>query len=732
MSEDLQEPEFRDEGQAIGLVQVLRALPKKDFAALVRRIDVAVDPAKRIDVPSQVARALLLAPELRDPIRLGDAAAELLHRIAEAGGRLRVDASPPGLDLLIARGLVYVVNFGGAPVSSASSTSAVRGGFEVCLPIAFMLQLKSWPGEDSRSARALLSQVSQEVATSIASHYLGRPAAPPLTLALEDAFVVLTTRDKLAAELQSLPPQERKLLHAVEEVGGEVETEELLEMEREPVRLRGAAGATPSRRGVGFSLERRGFLVPVHPNRHVIPTEVAELVGAERLAEREELRRRIRDQVAREDYIPQRARFAHDVTPLAVGLAMAVHAGEGEIRPGVGTPKSFVSKMSTRFGRSPDSIALTSALGRIAGLWGEASLSAEAPPGNLRLGEVGHLLYRTWRRGAAWDESRPNGELLRVQGEAREAGAVGVVRSIVVEALQELGDGQWAPWGAFAQYLEADGRTPGLARLLAKHAQKLGIELAEPMEIARRMALETLPVLGVVDLAEPDEGDQVVGPMLRITPRGRAWLAGHSLAVDDAGKFMDSQTLRVGTMARLAHVMELNALTEVGNVEGDLDLILTPRTLALAIGSGLDPSVLRQRLEAIAQLPDPIERQLTQASTVLGRAEFVESAGFIWIDDPEVRRMLSTRRSTADLFINPSPPSGLLVAPGIDLDKLSRRCRTLGVEILQGGEVHYARSTPPSRRGRKTEPPPSRPPPSSSGASSSVRVDSTRRRRSVI
>ena len=89
--------------------------------------------------------------------------------------------------------------------------------------------------------------------------------------------------------------------------------------------------------------------------------------------------------------------------------------------------------------------------------------------------------------------------------------------------------------------------------------------------------------------------------------------------------------------------------------------------------------------------------------------------------------MLSTRRSTADLFVNPSPPSGLLVAAGVDLDKLSRRCRTLGVEILQGGEVHYARSTPPSRRGRKTDAPPS-----SSGAVSSVRADTTRRRRSVI
>ncbi len=722
MSEDTKAPESQEElPQAVGLVEILRSLPKKEFNALIRRIDAAVDPAKRIDVPSQVARALLLSADLRDPSRLGPAAEELLIHLAEAGGRLTVEAAPPGLSLLTQRGLVY--------------STKTKQGLDLCLPIAFMLQMKTWVGEDTRSARALLSQVSQDVATSIASHYLGRTATPPLALAMEEAFSVLTSPERLSQELQDLPPQERKLLHAVEEVGGEVDTEDLLEMEREPVRLRGASGATPSRRGVGFALERRGFLVPVHPNRHIIPTEVANLVGAERLVEREELRKKIRDEVAREDYIPQRARFAHDVTPLAVGLAMAVHAGEADVRPGVGTPKSLISKMSTRFGRPPEAIALTSALSRIAGLWSESALAPEAPPGSHRLSEVGDLLYKCWRRGAAWDESRPNGELLRVQGEAREAGAVGVVRSIVVEALQELGDGQWAPWGAIAKYMAADGRTPGLTRLIKKQEQKLGIELAEPVESGRRMAVESLHILGVVDLAEPDEGDEVVGPMLRITPRGRAWLSGNLPHVDQGGgKFIDSQTLRVGCIAKLAHVMELNALTEVGNVEGDLDLIMTPRTLALAIGTGIDPSILRARLERIAPLPDPIERQLAQASTVLGRAEFVSAAGFIWIDDPEVRRMLSTRRSTADLFVNPSPPSGLLVAAGVDLDKLARRCRTLGVEILDDGEVHYAQSTPPSRRGRRTDAPPpstsSGVPSGASGAKSGTRSKAPRSSRS--
>lgn len=707
------EPGATDDAQAMGLVQVLRALPKKEFQSLIRRIDAAVDPAKRIDVPSQVARVLLTSVELREPARLGRASAELLVRLAEQGGRMVVENAPPGLEPLIKRGLVFV--------------RKSKLGLELVFPIAFMLQMKPWPGDDPRSARALLAQASQEVATAIASNYLGRAVAPPIALALEEAWSVLTNPERLARELHELPPQEKKLLHAVEEVGGEVDTEELLEMEREPVRLRGASGATPSRRGVGFALERRGLLIPVHPNRHVVPTEVARLVGAERLAERESLRAQIRQKVATEDYIPQRARFAQDVVPLAVGIAMAVHGGEAEVRPGVGTPKSLLSKMATRFGRAPETVAIVAALSRIAGLWDEGATTADSMPGQLRLEDLGRLIFDTWRRGTAWDEARSDGELLRAQGDAREAGATGVVRNIVVEALQELGDGQWAPWGAIEDYLHADPRTPGLTRLIERTSGKLGLELAEPIEIARRMAVDTLHVLGVVDLAEPDEGDAVLGPMLRITPRGRAWLSGSDKVADAApGKFIDNQTLRVGSAVALASVLELNALTEVGNVEGDLDLILTPRTLALAIGTGIDPSVLRGRLEVVAALPDPIQRQLAQASTVLGRAEFVPAAGFIWIDDPEVRRMLSTRRSTADLFVSPSPPSGLLVADGVDLDKLARRCRTLGVEILEDGKVHFARSgAPPSRRGRsKSEPPPKSQPPTRVGASSGIRSKS--------
>lgn len=576
-----------------------------------------------------------------------------------------------------------------------------------------MVQLRAWEGDDPRGARALLAQASPEVASSIASHYLGRPATPPLALSLEAAWEVLNDPHALAKEVEALAPLERKLLKAVEKVGGEVDTEELLDLEREPMRLRGATGATPSRRGVGFALERRGFLIPVYPNRHVVPTEVAAVVGAQRRAEREAQRREILSYVLAEDHAPRRARFAEDPVPLALALALSVRDPSIDVRPGVGTPRSLISKLATRFGKHPDAVALIAALSRAMGLWDSSVVSVTSPPGASRVGDLGRLLFETWLRGGAWDEARPDGEVLRVATEAREASAVGVLRRIVLDALRELGDGRWAPWEAVAGFVRADSRTPGLARLLERWAQRAGVETSTPGEIARRIACETLHALGVVDLGDPaDESEQ---PTLRITPRGRAYITGTALpnpdAQREASRFIDGQVLRIGPADRIGSVVALAPLIEIGSVTGNLDVSVTQHTLSLALSAGFESESLKARLEALAQLPDPIERMLTQASAVLGRAEFVQTQGFLWVEDNEIREMLRTRRQTADLFVDPSPPAGLLLQPGTDIERVARRCRALGVEVVVDGEVYRtARSlTPPVRSPsaarRYTEPP---------------------------
>src|SRR6185436_13074819 len=168
------------------------------------------------------------------------------------------------------------------------------------------------------------------------------------------------------------------------------------------MRLRGATGATPSRRGVGFALERRGFLVPVHPNRHVIPMEVATVVGAQRRAEREAQRREIRSFVLTEDHAPRRARFAEDPLPLALGMALAVREPNIDVRPGVGTPRSLISKLASRFGRDQEAVALVAALSRAIGLWDPSAVSIASPPGSYYVGDLGRALFEAWRRGGAW------------------------------------------------------------------------------------------------------------------------------------------------------------------------------------------------------------------------------------------------------------------------------------------------------------------------------------------
>jgi hypothetical protein len=670
--------------QALRLVDVLRQLPGRELDSLIGRLRIAVDESKRIDTPSQVARALVGLPEVRDPGQFPGPTRELLYRIAESKGSLIVESLPPPVEPLVARGIVFARGCEG-------------GAVELILPIAYIVVLRPWEGDDPRGSRALIAQANSEVAASIASHYLGRPATPPLALSLEPAWEMLNDPERLAEEIEALAPLERKLLRAVEKVGGEVETEELLDLEREPMRLRGATGATPSRRGVGFALERRGFLIPVHPNRHIIPTEVAAVVGAQRRAEREAQRREIRRYVLTEDHEPRRARFAVDPVPHALAMALAVRDPSIDVRPEVGTPRSLITRFGTRFGRDPESVALIAALSRAIGLWDPSAIGLASPPGSYRVHDLGRALFEAWRRGGAWDEARPDGEVLRVATETREASAASILREMVLEALRELSDGRWAPWEAVEAYVRSDSRIPGIARLIERWAQRAGVEPSKPTELARRIALDTLHHLGVVDLGDPEADG--LGPTLRITPRGRAFIAGQSpSARPDSSHFLDNHALRIGPSTRVGQVMALAPFVEIGGVAGHLDVALTQQTLSLALAAGYETDIVRARLESIAALPDAIDRLLTQASAVMGRAEYVPTTGFLWVEDSEIREMLRTRRQTADLFVDPSPPAGLLIANGVDLERLARRCRSLGVEVVVEGEIYRTRTTsPPSR-----------------------------------
>ncbi len=702
------------------LVDVLRALPAKELNALIERLGIRIDAAKRLDTPSQVARSLVALPELREPARLPPAAVDLLHRVAEARGTLLVTAVPPSLEPLLARGLVFARSAG--PEPEAAPARAGRGAVELVLPTAHLLQLRSWEGEDPRGVRALLAQASFETTSAIASHYLGRPATPPIVLALEPAWEVLSDPVLLRAEIDKLAPSELRVLETVDREGGEVDTEELLEIEREPLRLRTATGVSPSRRGVGSALERRGFLIPVHPNRHIVPTEVSLIASAAHRAERAERREEVKRFLRSGDHAPRRARFALDPSPLVLALALAARDGGSDIKSNIGTPKSLTQKLGGRFGRDSTTVAMLVSLSRAVGLWEPSALVTSSPPGSLALSDLPSLLFSAWRRGGAWDEAREEPEVLRLAVDARDPSPIGVVRELLLEALVELGEG-WIPWPALERYLRSDQRMAGLTRLFRRWAERSqnASTYAEPIAAARRIIKESLPALGMIDAGEENledsppaaEGDPVedANLMLRLTPRGRALLAGRSTTTDGGAKFVDSHVLRIGPQTRIASVLAIAPLVEVARCADALELMVAPQTLARALSAGLEADTVRARIEAVAPLPETLSKTLAQASVVLGRSSFVASSGFLWVDDGNLRELLRTRRTTSDLFVEPSPTGGLLVAPGVDLDRLARRCRALGIEVLYDGQVVRARSLPP---GMSTTPPPPRittPPP---------------------
>jgi hypothetical protein len=310
-------------------------------------------------------------------------------------------------------------------------------------------------------------------------------------------------------------------------------------------------------------------------------------------------------------------------------------------------------------------------------------------------------MFTTWRRGGAWDEARPEREVLRVAEQSRDASPIGALREMVIDALTDLGEGRWVPWHSLEGYLGADERVPGIERLLRRWAERAGVEVPDVLTITRRIALETLPALGIIDLGGSAEEIADGAPTVRLTPRGRALLGGVKPTIDPTpSKFLDTQALRVGQSARIAHVLALSPFAELGRVGAELDLLLTPQAIARALSVGIDSDAVRARIELIAPLPDTISRLLVQASTVIGRGSMVAASGFLWVDDPEVRELLRTRRPACELFVDPSPPGGLLVLPDVDVERVVRRCRSLGVEVEVEAGMMRARGhmTPPPGR----------------------------------
>jgi len=677
----------------LGLVAIVARLDETEVARLVARLKLRIDPEKRLSPVEQLARALVAQPELREPQRLGAPCATLLQALARSGGTLAVanananaaielnacDAETTDAALeLVSRGLAFRQAHG-------------HSGYELVIPASYIIQVPLAHGEDPRSLRALLLQTSPEAKAAIASFYLGRAATQPIALSLEPAWQSLQNTSDLSRLIENLNSDERHVLDAVVELGGEVDTQELLDLEREPMRVRTTFGFAPSRRGAAYALERRGLLIALHPNRHVVATEVAHLIDSDRSRIRERARAHIQLDARSIDHTPTRARFSSNPAVCALAAALVVRQLRGRVRDDVGTPTSLIAKLANRLGRSAGEIAMVAALSRAIGLWSDRASSAASPPGSSATHTLAHSLFQTWLAGGVWDEARAEPETLRHARDQRESPPTQALRRLILETLAHVADEAWVPYLVIERLVQADARTPGIERLIARAAQRSNVAMLPIGATTRRIVLESLFYLGAIDTSDPANGDtsEALVPCIRLTPRGRQFIADAEcteVASANEVRALDPLTIRIGGSTPTHHVLAASDWVEVGETTEALELIVSEATLQRAFDSGVGVATARQHLRRLAPIPEPVEHFLERAETIVAQARVTPCTGFLWTESDDLRERLLSHPATARLFVHPSPIGGLLIGTSIDLDQIRQRCRRAGVDVRVDGD----------------------------------------------
>jgi hypothetical protein len=666
--------------------------------ALASRLSIALDPSKRISELAQLARGLLALPVAKDSAKLAPPERALVRELLLAGGCLRLASVPEVAQGLVERGMVWAFPEG--------------EGARLVLPLAYVVQMISWEGEDPRQLRALLVQTSDEVRANVAGYYLGRPAIRPIALALEVAWRHLTDPARVRAAFQELPANERAVLLAVEALGGEVDTEELLDLERDPLRMRAATGTPQTRRGVGYALERRGFLIPLHPNRHVIPAHIAGIIGEHRLEAREAKRLRVVQRIEH-DYSPDRALPSRDPTALTLAMALQTRASGIELRANVAVPRSALQRLAASLGADVEAVALLAALSRPLGLWAESSLGSMSL--DFPVGDLSRHLFERWRRGGVWDELRTEAEIMRGVSSSAEPATTHLLRELLLESIQVMGERTWIPVDALSEYVGTDTRVAGMLRLLKRWAMRTACEVLDLPAAVRRIGTGSLWALGIVDVsldrepaASPGEGMNGPSREIRVTALGRALLAGDKPRADrrgtagsEASHFLDPKTLRIGEDASVRQVLALAPWVEVSRVFDCLEVTFSQSRLLEYLARGGDVHTVIESFERVAHVPETLSGAIRQAGELRGHAQFVAASGFLWVNDEGLRGQLLQDPRTAGLFLAHSPSDGLLLAPGVSLARVLALCAGVGVRVDSDSDATGLQRVAGHTRGRR-------------------------------
>jgi hypothetical protein len=662
------------------LQAALEMLSPTERESLRQRRGIRIDPKKRLDEIEQTARALVTETDLRHSKFPADVR-QLLQRLAVSGGTLPGGANDPGAKLLCDLGIAFRPT---PPAPAATKGKAARNAATgprfaattLVLPSAFLVQVPAGESEDPQSLRACFSMIDPEIVGPMTTQVLGKPLGIAGPMALQEVWEVLCNPGWLESQVKELPGAEARLLDAIERVGGEVNTEELLALDQAPGLYRTQSGIAVPKRGAPYMLQRRALLFQLGVERFVVPTEVARIVGAPRQAERAERQASIQAAVRAEDHLPLR---------IVASLAM-LRTWEVPVRPDIAVPRAALKRVAERLGDREESIAMLIALARAAGLGRLATPLASAVGSlQLRVGEVGASLWKTYIHGGAWDETRTEPEVMRSGLMTRATTAVATARRVLLDALEVVAKERWATLDAVLEYARTDPRYAAVQKLHERSMrERPGVFVGTIDDGWRVMLTHSFPTLGVLDVADDATAVRLVG---RVAP-GSIEL--RPLTLKETRPTVSRTSLDVSPAAWAHAVLDLSDFGEFDHIKpepapGSLTFSLGAAALTRGRARGLTGQQVETRLRAIGLVPPfpAAAAELVSGLSDSREASFVSASGVILADDPAVRAELRADPSVRRMLVEVDAGDVLLVRLDADMERLQTRLARLGVRLME-------------------------------------------------
>jgi|GEM_PF-6562516 len=628
------------------LESVLRLEPER-LEALAARWHIAIDPRKRLTPAEQVARGMVQVPRWLDPAHLGEGAREAIRLLAAAPRGLPAESLPADLGELLEEGFLF-----------REPGRAQR----ICMPAAYRLQLPASPSDSPRAARLLLQQVTEEARRELCQHHLKRVPPLPWPMLLEPVLERLEDAEWVRQEIAGASDAERALLWAVDALGGEVIGEEVLELEREPVRIAHGGNVQVPRRSAIFSLARRG-LVLTRAEGWVVPDEVERVVGRERRKRAGIERQRLLMSRHVQELTPARAALAEPAGPLAVGLMAALAAVSELPAEGRGISKGAVRRVAQDFHIEPERAEFLLCLARADGLFFARTSVRSAS----------ERLTTAWRRGGAWDESALEPDLFR-PGHRATCRATFLIREALLDTLLLVSAGEFALASDVEAVTCADRRALTAQRALSV-ASRAGQEMREGvLDVVHVLLERSLPSLGLLDRGQVEQHRVV-----RLSLDARRWLE-RALASEhqrdeapqQSASFRDDWRLVCGFECDVGAIIEAARYGSVWLEERGIGVAFSEASLSHAADHDPDLAGLRASLSALtASAPPPkLQAAIQHASEQRPMCTFIRASAFVEIDDPALRDAVYQDPDGAGLWAGSPLVGGLLVKPGASASRV--------------------------------------------------------------